>query len=288
LRAWIVGIRPASLSASMVPVLVGTAAGRPHHLERPLAFVSALLASMLIQIGTNFANDAFDFQSGADTAERLGPRRLVLSGAVSPRGALVGAMIAFGIAALLGLYLIAVGGWPILIIGLLSIVSGLAYTGGPWPLGYHGLGDVFTFIFFGVLGVTGSAYLQTLHFSWTALLASLPVGFLITAILVVNNLRDIETDRTVGKRTLAVRIGEWRTRRQYHLLVLSSYVVPPIIWAATGRAPLFLLTWLTLPLAISAIRTVSYARGPALNLMLKRTGQLNLLFGVLFAIALWL
>lgn len=287
-RAWLVGIRPASLSASMVPVLVGTAAARAHHLDRPLAFLAALFASMVIQIGTNFANDAFDFRSGADTVDRLGPRRLVLSGAVSPGGALIGALVAFGLAALLGLYLISVGGWPILIIGVLSILSGLLYTGGPWPLGYHGLGDVFTFLFFGVLGVTGSAYLQTLSLSGTALLASVPVGFLITAILVVNNLRDIDTDRTVGKRTLAVRIGEPATRRQYRLLVLGSYVVPPIIWVVTGRAPLFLLTWLTLPLAISNVRTVSYARGPALNLMLKRTGQLNLLFGLALAVALWL
>lgn len=288
LAAWWAGLRVASLSASIVPVLVGTAAARPLRLDRPGAFVAALLAAMLIQIGTNFANDAFDYRSGADSEQRVGPRRLVLSGAVSEREALFGALIAFGIAAILGLYLIWVGGLPILIIGALSIASGFAYTGGPWPLGYHGLGDAFTFVFFGMLGVAGSAYLQTSHLEPAAVLAGIPVGFLITAILVVNNLRDIETDRVVGKRTLAVRIGADATRMQYAVLVLASFLVPPIIWIALHRPPFLMLPWATLPMAISAVRTVTRSEGTALNLMLKRTGQLNLAFGALLAIGLWL
>jgi len=287
-RAWWAGVRFASLSASVVSVLVGTAAARPLPLERLLAFVAALVAAMLIQIGTNFANDAFDYQSGADNPGRLGPRRLVLSGAVSPHQALLGAAVAFGLAAALGLYLIWVGGWPILAIGVLSIVSGILYTGGPWPLGYHGLGDLFSFVFFGLMGVIGSAYLQTLSVDPTPVLASIPVGLLVTAILVVNNLRDIDTDRLVGKITMAVRTGRRATRLQYAALVLGAYLIPPVIWLALHRSPLVLLPWVTLPLAVRGVRGVAAGEGPALNLMLKHTGQLNLLFGVLFALGLWM
>jgi len=286
-RAWWTGVRFASLSASVVSVLVGTAAARPLHLERPLAFVAALLAAMLIQIGTNFANDAFDYQSGADSPGRLGPRRLVLSGAVSPHEALLGAAVAFGVAAVLGLYLIWVGGWPILGIGVFSIASGILYTGGPWPLGYHGLGDLFSFVFFGLAGVIGSAYLQTLSVDPTPVLASIAVGLLVTAILVVNNLRDIDTDRLVGKMTLAVQTGRRATRLQYAALVLGAYLIPLVIWLALHRSPLVLLPWLTLPLAVRSVRGVAVGEGPALNLMLKHTGQLNLLFGLLFALGLW-
>ncbi len=287
-RAWWAGVRFASLSASAVAVLVGTAASRPLHLEHPLAFVAALVAAMLIQIGANVANDAFDYRSGADSPDRLGPRRLVLSGAVSPREALIGAAVLFGIAALLGLYLIWVGGWLILVVGVLSIASGVLYTGGPWPLGYHGLGDVFTFVFFGPVGVVGSAYLQTLNVGTAPVLASIPVGFLITAILVVNNLRDIDTDRLVGKMTLAVRMGRRATRLQYAVLVLGAYLMLPVIWLALHRSPLVLLPWVTLPLAVRSVRGVAIGEGPALNVMLKRTGQLTLLFGVVFALGLWI
>jgi 1,4-dihydroxy-2-naphthoate octaprenyltransferase len=286
-QAWLVGIRPASLSASIVPVLVGTAAAQPRHLHRPLAFLAALLAAMLIQIGTNFANDVFDFRSGADNEARMGPRRLILSGAISPREAGTAAAATFAAAALLGIYLITVGGLPILAVGVLSILSGLIYTGGPWPVGYHGLGDIFAFTFFGVVGVTFSAYLQTLSITLTAVLASLPVGFLITAILVVNNLRDMETDRRVGKRTLATRIGARATRLEYAALVVASYLVPPLIWLVTGRDGLFWLTWLSVPLAIRGVRGMTTLTGPALNLMLKVTGQLNLVFGLLLALGLW-
>jgi len=287
-RAWLIGIRPASLSASIGRVLVGTATANRLQVQRPAAFVAALLAAMLIQIGTNFANDAFDFQSGADTPDRLGPRRLVLSGAVSPRGALIGACVVFGLAAVLGIYLISVGGWPILVIGVLSIASGLLYTGGPWPLGYHGLGDLFTFIFFGPVAVIGSAYLQTLDVRPAAVLASIPVGLLVTAILIVNNLRDIDTDRAVGKMTLAVRMGARATRVYYAAFVLGAYLFPPIILLTLNRSPFVCLPWLTLPTAFSAVRTVATSEGPALNLMLRRTGRLNLAFGLLLALGLWL
>ncbi len=286
-RAWWTGLRVASLSASVVPVLVGTAAARPGHLNHPLAFVAALLASMLIQTGTNFSNDVFDYRSGADSASRLGPARLILSGAITPREALLAAGAAFGAAALLGLYLITVGGWPILIIGVASIVAGVVYTGGPWPVGYHGLGDLFTFVFFGLAGVIGSAYLQILTVTPVVVLAALPVGFLITAILVVNNLRDIATDRAVGKMTLAVRLGPGATRGEYGALVGLSYLVPLALVVA-GRSPAVFLPLLTLPLAVRAVDRIRRLQGPALNALLRGTGQLNLVFGVLLAAGLWL
>lgn len=286
-RAWWTGLRVASLSASVVPVLVGTAAARPLHLERPLAFVAALLASMLIQTGTNFANDVFDYRSGADSPERQGPARLILSGAITPREASLAAAGAFAAAALLGLYLISVGGRPILVIGVASIVAGVIYTGGPWPVGYHGLGDVFTFVFFGLAGVIGSAYLQILTVTPAVVLAALPVGFLITAILVVNNLRDIVTDARVGKRTLAVRIGPAATRAEYLLLIALSYLDLGALLAA-GRGPTVLLPLLTLPLAVGAMRAIYRDSGPRLNRLLRVTGQINLLFGVLLAVGLWI
>ena len=207
-RVWLLAARPATLPAAVVPVLVGTAAALHGGVQLQIGpFVAALVAALLIQIGTNFANDVFDFHKGADTAERLGPPRVTQSGLVPPEQVLIATFVTFGLAALVGVYLVLVGGWPILVVGVLSILAGLAYTGGPWPLGYHSLGDLFVFIFFGVVAVVGSAYLQTLTITPLAVWASFPVGLLVTAILVVNNLRDIDTDRQVGKKTLAVRLG---------------------------------------------------------------------------------
>ena len=205
---WLLAARPATLPAAVVPVLVGTAAALHGGVQLQVGpFVAALVAALLIQIGTNFANDVFDFRKGADTAERLGPPRVTQSGMVPPEQVLIATFVTFGLAALVGVYLVLVGGWPILVVGVLSILAGLAYTGGPWPIGYHSLGDLFVFIFFGVVAVVGSAYLQTLSITPLAVWASFPVGLLVTAILVVNNLRDIDTDRQVGKKTLAVRLG---------------------------------------------------------------------------------
>jgi 1,4-dihydroxy-2-naphthoate octaprenyltransferase len=205
-RVWLLAARPATLPAAVVPVLVGTAAAvGGGAAPRPGPFVGALAAAVLIQVGTNLANDYFDYRKGADTIARLGPTRVTQSGLVAPSTVRAATALTFGLAALIGLYLVWVGGWPILVVGLLSILSGIAYTGGPWPLGYHGLGDLFVFVFFGVVAVTGSAYLQTGQLEPFALLASVPVGMLVTAILVVNNLRDVETDRAAGKRTLADR-----------------------------------------------------------------------------------
>lgn len=286
-RAWIMAARPATLPAAAAPVLVGTAVALRAGHFRALPFLAALLGALLIQIGTNYANDLFDFKNGADTAARLGPRRITQSGLVSPRAVALATALTFGAAMLVGLYLIAVGGWPILLVGLASIAAGVLYTGGPWPLGYHGLGDLFVFIFFGVVAVTGTYYVQADAFSGTALAASVPMGLLATAILVVNNVRDMETDRAAGKRTLAVRLGRPATRLQYALCLAISYLVPLLMWLGHAASFLFWLPWLTAPIAIQLLRTVATRDdGPALNGALKGTGRLQMLFGILFAIGL--
>lgn len=289
LRIWLLAARPATLPAAVVPVLVGTAAAL--HGRQPLdarIFLPTLVAALLIQIGTNFANDVFDFHKGADAGERLGPLRVTQSGLVTPREVLIATYVTFGLALLIGIYLITVGGWPILLLGILCILAGLAYTGGPWPFGYHGLGDLVCFLFFGPAAVLGTAYLN--HHQITSLMVwtSIPVGCLVTAILIVNNLRDIHTDRQVGKRTLAVRLGRRLTRLEYLLVVGLAYLVDLGLGLLGQIGPWWWLPLLSLPLAVWLVRYVAGTEGRLLNMALKRTGQLHLLFGVLFAGALWL
>ncbi|MGA7670610.1 MAG: 1,4-dihydroxy-2-naphthoate polyprenyltransferase [Nitrolancea sp.] len=288
-RVWFLASRPPTLPAAVVPVLVGTAVGVSESSFRPVVFGVALIASLLIQIGTNFANDLSDFHKGADTAERLGPTRVTQSGLITSSDLKRGIAVAFGLALLAGLYLVYIGGWPIIVIGLFSILCGLAYTGGPWPLGYHGLGDLFVFIFFGLIGVTGSAYLQTGHVTRLAVLASIPVGLLVTNILVINNLRDVETDRVAGKHTLAVLIGAMPARLQYAFFSMAAYVLIPCVWYF-GHASLFvMLSWITLPLSARLVNPVlGGLSGRPLNKVLKMTGQLHLLFGALLALGLLL
>lgn len=289
-RAWMLASRPATLPAAAVPVFVGTAValgeGARFH---PLVFAATLLSALLIQIGTNFANDYSDFHRGADHEGRLGPVRVTQSGLLSHAAVRRGIVVAFGLAVLLGTYLAWVGGWPIVLIGVLSVLSGLAYTGGPWPFGYHGLGDVFVFVFFGLVAVTGTAYLQTGTWSFLALATAVPVGLLVTNILVVNNLRDLPTDGEAGKRTLAVRLGERGTRRQYAVLTALAYLVPAALALGASERRWLLLPWLTLPLGVALVRQVlGGLSGRALNPMLKRTGQLLLAFGGLLAVGLLL
>lgn len=285
---WLAAARPATLSAAVAPVLVGAAAAGADDHFRPLVLAATLAAALLIQIGTNFANDLFDYEQGADTAERLGPPRVTQSGLITPEGVRMGTIIAFVAAAAIGLYLAFVGGWPILAIGAASIVAGVVYTGGPWPLGYHGLGDVMVFLFFGMVAVLGAYYLQTDTVSADAVIAAVPVGLLVTAILVVNNLRDIDTDAQAGKKTLAVRLGVRATRLQYTLFVLGPYAIAPIL-LAVGATAWVLLSWLTLPLALVLSRTVLLgAVGRELNPVLKRTAQLHLAFGALLSLGLLL
>jgi 1,4-dihydroxy-2-naphthoate polyprenyltransferase len=287
LRAWVLAARPKTLPAAAVPVLVGTAVAI---VETGMArlnwlvFFATLTAALLIQVGTNFANDYSDFFSGADHAGRLGPARVTQSGLLPAHAVRLGTYVVFAAALMVGLYLAWVGGWPIVLIGSVSIVCGFLYTGGPWPFGYHGLGDLFVFVFFGVVAVTGTAYLQTGAWSGTAILASVPVGLLSTNILVVNNLRDLPTDRLAGKHTLAVRIGDRATRIQYALFMIATYTMPLFLAPRLENSAWLLITLFSAPLAVPLARSVlSGASGKALNAMLERTGRLLLAYGVLLA-----
>ena len=285
-QIWMLAIRPRTLPAATAPVITGSAVAFWDGLFHPGPAFAALLAALLLQIGANLANDVFDFHRGADTAERLGPTRVTQAGLLTPRQVKGGMWVCFGLAAVLGIYLTLVAGWPVLLIGLASIAAAIAYTGGPFPLGYYGLGDLAVFIFFGLAAVCGTYYIQALKLSWLAFGSSLPMGFLITAILVVNNLRDIDTDRSAGKHTLAVRLGVNGTRWEYLLLVGGSYAVPPVLWLS-GLAPAWvLLAWISLPLAISLVRKVWTLKGRPLNKALGGTGQLALLFSLLFSLGL--
>lgn len=286
LRAWVLAARPQTLPAAVAPVVVGSAAAFAAGSFRWLPFLAALVGALLIQIGTNLANDYFDFRKGADTAERLGPVRVTQAGLLAPEAVRTGMIVAFGAAALIGVYLIVVGGWPILVIGILSIAAGVLYTGGPWPLGYNGLGDLFTFIFFGIVAVTATAYLHAGAVPPLAWAASVPVAMLVTAIIVVNNLRDIATDRAAGKRTLAVIIGAQATRAEYAFLVIGAFLAPPIFWLGGLTGPWVMLAWLAAPLAIAPMRTMLNGEGRALNPALKGTARLHLAFGLLLALGM--
>ena len=289
-RAWVLAARPATLPAAAVPVIVGAAAALSEGASfRALIFAVTLVAALLIQVGTNFANDYSDFRRGADHEGRLGPLRVTQSGLLSQDAERRGIIVAFGLALASGVYLVWVGGWPILLIGLASIVCGLAYTGGPWPFGYHGLGDLFVFVFFGVVAVTGTAFLQSGTWSPFALAISVPIGLLVTNILVVNNLRDRATDMGAGKRTLATRLGDRGTRLQYAAFTLLAYAVPTAFAIADERWRWLLLPLASAPLAVVLVRRVLGGRaGRELNAVLERSGQLLLLSGVLLAAGLLL
>jgi 1,4-dihydroxy-2-naphthoate octaprenyltransferase len=284
LRLWLMAARPRTLPAAISPVLVGTALAGTEHVFRPLAFVCALIGSVFIQIGTNLSNDYSDARRGADTEDRLGPVRVTAGGLMPPRQVLVGTYVAFGIAVAAGAYLIAIAGWQLLVVGAASILAGVLYTGGPRPYGYEGLGELFVFLFFGVVAVVGSYYVQREHLIWEAFALSVPVGLLASAILVVNNLRDIETDRRAGKRTLAVRLGRTRTRRLFALMLLVAFVAPIVVWLAGGLSAWLLLVLVALPMAPPLMRTVgTRTDGPALNGALADTGRLLAVFSMLLA-----
>jgi len=283
---WIGAARLRTLPAAVVPVVVGTAVARAAgHIAWGPA-LAALAGSLAIQIGTNFANDVFDAEKGADGPDRIGPVRAVSAGLISAAAMKRAMILAFAIATAFGLYLASVGGWPVVAIGVASILSGIAYTGGPWPLGYHGLGDLFVFVFFGLVAVCGTAYVQLGAVPCLAVWAAVPVGALATAIIVVNNLRDRATDVRVGKRTLAVRLGRTGALVEYALLLAASYAVA-IGLAVTSRNWWVLLPLASLPLAISRMRALVRAvGGPEFNACLAATGQLLLAYGVLFSVGL--
>lgn len=285
LHTWIAAARLRTLPAAVVPVAVGTACAAASGGVALGPALAALGGALAIQIGTNFANDVFDAERGADGPDRIGPVRAVAAGLITP-GAMRRAMIAaFGVATVLGIYLVAVAGWPVVAIGVASIVSGIAYTGGPWPLGYHGLGDVFVLVFFGFVAVCGTAFVQLGRVPDLAVAAAVPIGALATAILVVNNIRDRATDERAGKRTLAVRLGRRGGLIEYAALVALAYTVP-VVLAAGGRLAVA-LPLLSAPLGVARVRAlIAAADGPAFNRCLAATAQLLLLFGGLFAAGL--
>jgi len=282
-RAWLLAARPKTLPAAVVPVIVGSAIAFADSAFAWGAAIACFAVALLLQIGANFANDLFDFRSGADTAERLGPTRVTQSGLISPRSVAIDTAVVFTLAAVAGMYLVYRGGWVLLALGVAAVLSALAYTGGPFPLGYNGLGEVFVLIFFGFVAVTGTYYAHTLAVTGLALAAAVPIGALVVNILVVNNLRDIETDRRAGKRTLAVRLGPAATRIEYALLLAIAYLTPPLLWLAGQLSPWAFLPWLTLPLAWQLVRQTRRHTGRALNATLAGTARLELLFGLLFA-----
>lgn len=286
-QAWVLAARPKTLPAALSPVVVGAALAYADGAFTLLPALAAALGALLLQILSNFANDYSDFFRGADTAERLGPVRVTAAGLISPQQLRLGIGVVIALAVLVGLYLVYVGGWPILVIGVTAILAALAYTGGPFPFGYYGLGELFVFLYFGVAAVCGTYYVQAHTMTPFVLLASVPVGLLITAVLVVNNYRDIDTDRRAGKRTLAVRLGRGGARAEYTLLLALAYLVPIVLWLGFNRNAWLLLPFLTLPLAVRLARTLASATdGPTLNKTLGGTAQLGLLFSLLLAIGI--
>jgi 1,4-dihydroxy-2-naphthoate polyprenyltransferase len=285
LRLWLVASRPRTLPAAVAPVLVGTSLAATEGTFKPLRLACALIGSIFIQIGTNLANDYSDARRGADTEDRLGPVRVTAGGLMPPRQVLVGTYVAFGVAVAAGAYLIAVAGWQLLLVGAASIAAGVLYTGGPKPYGYEGLGELFVFLFFGVVAVAGSYFVQVERLEWEAFALSVPVGLLASAILVVNNVRDVDTDRRAGKRTLAVKLGREGARQLFEAMLLLSFVAPVAIWLAGGASAWILLALLSLPLAIPLRRTVATRTdGPSLNGALAGTGRLLAVFSLLIAI----
>ncbi len=282
--------RPRTLPAAVAPVLVGTAAAQLVSDDILWgAFIGALLGSIMIQIGTNLANDYSDAKRGADTADRLGPVRVTSSGLIAPRRVLHATWVAFAAALAVGIYLATVAGWEILVVGAVSIAAGVLYTGGPRPYGYAGLGELFVFVFFGLVAVNGSYYVQLEELDLLPFLLSIPVGLLSTAILVVNNVRDLDTDARAGKRTLAVRLGRARTRMLYMALVAGSFALLPLALVIGDGPAEGLIALAAVPLALPPERAVrTRTDGPALNGALAGTGMLLAAFSVLLAAGLFI
>ena len=285
-RVWMMAARVRTLPAAAAPVVVGTGAAIGTGDFPFFPAVAALVGALLLQVGANFANDLFDFLRGADTAERVGPMRVTQAGLLAPRQVRAGMWTVFAAAALIGVYLIVVGGWPVVLIGLAAILAAIAYTGGPFPLGYHGLGEVFVFLFFGLAAVGGTYYVQAGTMRAAAWWAAVPMGLLAVAIIVVNNLRDIATDRAAGKHTLAVYFGDRVTQAEYLVLVVIAYLVPVVMWATRAASVWVLLALLSLPLVSPLLRRLRGERGRALNGVLAGTARLELVYGLLFALGL--
>ena len=284
-KAWMMAIRPKTLPAGAIPVVVGTALAAADGKFLPVAALVALLCALGIQVATNFINEIYDFRKGADTAERLGPTRTVAAGLISEKTMITVSVILLLAVFLMGLYLVYLAGWPILFIGLFSMFFAWAYTGGPYPIAYSGLGDLFVFIFFGLIAVGGTYYVQAGEVTFPVLTAAVAPGIFSVNILLVNNIRDIDTDRKVGKMTLPARIGGGNARWLYLGLTVVAYFVPVWVWM-TGYSMWGMLAWISLPLAIGQLRALFQSEGRALNEVLAGTGKVMTLHGALFAAGL--
>ncbi len=284
MRVWIMAARLRTLPATVAPVLVGTALAVTEGTFRALAFIAALLGALFIQVGTNLSNDYSDARRGADTEDRLGPVRVTAGGLVPPQRVLIATYLSFAVAVACGIYLVVVAGPELLAVGGASILAGVLYTGGPRPYGYEGLGEVFVFLFFGIVAVTGSYFVQRQRLEWEAFALAVPVGLLAAAILLVNNVRDLETDRRAGKRTLAVRLGRERTRKLFAAMVGLAFVSAPLPWILGSLSAWLLLCLLAVPLGLRVVAIVRRRTdGGALNGALAATALLELVFCLLLA-----
>jgi 1,4-dihydroxy-2-naphthoate octaprenyltransferase len=285
-QSWFLAGRPKTLPAAIVPVLVGTAlAVSVGKFYLPYSIV-ALLCALLIQIGTNFTNDLYDYLKGADSKQRKGPVRVLASGLISVREMKIGSVVVFGLSFILGLYLVYSCGILVLWIGIISIIAGIVYTAGPFPLAYNGLGDLFVFAFFGVVGTMGTFYLHTLEFSILSFLVSLPVGALTTNILIVNNYRDIEEDKAAGKNTLAVYLGRNFSRWEFIILLILSYAVSFILFLNFDYSYWIFLPYITIPFTTLLIRMLFKLKGESLNKTLELTAKFAGVYGLLLSAGL--
>lgn len=283
-RAWILAARPKTLPAAVAPVLVGAGLAAFRDTFRPLPALAALVGAVLIQVATNLANDYYDFVRGSDTEERVGPVRVTQAGLIEPERVRRGMLVALALAALVGVYLVSLGGWPILAVGVASLICAVAYTAGPLPLAYHGLGDLFVFVFFGLVAVGGTYWVQALELRWELLLAGAAMGALNTAILVANNLRDLESDARAGKGTLAVRVGRTGTRIEYLLMLMTGFAAPPLGVALFEWTPWCLAALAALPFAAPPVRRVLTRDDPAALIpALGGTARMVALYGLLLA-----
>ena len=280
---WIIASRPKTLIAAIAPVILGSSLAFQEDSFNLLLFTVILITAILIQIGTNLVNDLFDYINGADNEDRLGPDRALQKGLLSKSQIESAIFFIFTIAVVLGFYLALIGGWPIVIIGSISILFGFLYTSGPYPLAYNGLGDIFVFIFFGLVSVSGTYYLYTGNFYMDSIILGSSVGSISTGILVVNNLRDIYNDKKFGKNTLAVLLGKRFTQIEYLLLMIIAYLIPIYISFIFGWKSSLYIVYFTLPIAIQLILQVFFKEGADLNKTLEGTAKLLLLYTLLLS-----
>jgi 1,4-dihydroxy-2-naphthoate octaprenyltransferase len=285
-ESWILASRPKTLLAAVVPVMVGSALAISQNQFTFIYSIVALFCSILIQVGTNFTNDLYDYLKGADNKDRKGPERVLSSGLISPLEMKIAIVLVFSMAFLLGLYLVFSVGIVVLIIGVLSITAGLAYTAGPYPFAYNGLGDVFVFAFFGIVGTMGTYYLHVQEFTLLSFLISQPVGALITNILVINNYRDIDEDREAQKNTLVVKLGKRFARFQIIFSIILSYIILIILYTQYNFNFWIFLPLSTIPIAYVQIKMLYTLKGTQLNKTLELSAKYAALFGLLFSVGI--